>query len=112
VQESPLARSKKLPEVIALLPELGGDARALLDALREKRVAGFHAKLIEEAEDAWSAAGLLDPRTASDASACHEAMQRRLEPELRAGAVTLEEVARLADWWWRAVERGERSGSA
>jgi hypothetical protein len=39
-------------------------------------------------------------------------MQRRLEPELRAGAVTLEEVARLADWWWRAVERGERSGSA
>ena len=87
-----------IEQVTALSRQLGGDARALIEALRDGRVARFRTDKIDQLEAQLTAAGLLDHRRAPEDAELIDALAR-------AGELDPDEAARLHRWLQAALAR-------
>ena len=83
--ESGAVTERFLDEVSDLASSLGGDARALMEALAEGRVKGFRSDKREQLEEYLAAHGHLDERPVLGRSALRERARTALAAEVAAG---------------------------
>ncbi|MDT8448926.1 MAG: AAA family ATPase [Wenzhouxiangellaceae bacterium] len=97
LRESDAVSDKFIDKVLALNERLGGDARALIEALREGDVSGFFRKKTDELEQQFAEAGLLDePTPPTDAEL--------IDALMRTGGLAPEAAADLNRWLQAGLE--------
>mgnify|MGYP006295159175 FL=1 len=95
--------SKKLPEVDALLRELGGDASALLTAIGEQGIKNFRESKLDELEAWLLREGYLDPRPRPGRDAVTTEVMRSVRDDVAAGHLGVVELRELIAAWWAAA---------
>ncbi|MBD3222844.1 hypothetical protein GF314_16575 [bacterium] len=98
--------SSKLPEVDALLDELGGDAARLLDALQEGRISRFREDKQDELEVWLRGQGYLDPRPTRDRDEVKTLVLQSARDDVGRRWLDMAELARLCDAWWESASGG------
>lgn len=96
-------KSTKLPEVDALLNDLGGDASALLAAIGEQGIKNFRESKQAELEGWLLREGHLDPRPRLGRDAVTTEVMRSVRDDVAAGRLRVVELRELIAAWWVAA---------
>jgi uncharacterized protein YhaN len=108
IEASGAVTDKFLEGVVEVAAELAGDARALLDALRERsdpRLSGFRSNKIDDLERYFSEQGALDDRPILD----EPALVDRVLGTPAARQLSAKVASELVHQWWSSSQRSTAS---
>lgn len=111
IREQDIFTKQKLPEVLELNREVGGNATLLMTGLREKKVKNLKTEFKNRFEEALTLAGCLDLRACLTEDEQLLQVRRAVTASLVSGTLTSEEVRKLVGQIRHAVN-SSGSGSA
>lgn len=99
LEETRAVTDRFIDAIDALAREVGGDAKALVEAIEARRVSRFHTSQLEKLREALESSGHLDPATSLDAEALRVRALAGVpaDPDA-AGGFDLAAAQRVVDW--------------